>query len=97
MTATWNCPLTPVGNIRRPTETLHGQWIKTACKHISPEPIIRGFKKYCVSKGKNGTEDCVLWKNGQEETCFVVRKVLPVTSLLSDVFVAFHYNNTVIF
>jgi hypothetical protein len=38
-----NCPLTPAGNIRRPSEALLGQWIKTALDDISPESIIKGF------------------------------------------------------
>jgi hypothetical protein len=45
-----NCPLTPAGNIRRPSEALLGQWIKTAWDDILPESIIKGFKKCCVSK-----------------------------------------------
>jgi hypothetical protein len=39
-----NCPLTPAGNIRRPSEALLGQWIKTAWDDISPESISRGLK-----------------------------------------------------
>jgi hypothetical protein len=31
-----NCPLIPAGNIRRPSEELLGQWIKTAWDDISP-------------------------------------------------------------
>jgi hypothetical protein len=62
-----NCPLTPAGNIRRPSEALHGQWIKTAWDDISPESIIKGFKKRCLSNDMNGTEDDVLWKEDHEE------------------------------
>jgi hypothetical protein len=62
-----NCPLTPVRNIRRPSEALLGQWIKTAWDDISPESIVRGFKKCCVSNDMNGTEDHVLWEEDHEE------------------------------
>jgi hypothetical protein len=55
-----NCPLTPAGNIRRPSEALFGQWIKTVWDDISPESIIKWFKKCCVSNDMNGTEDDVL-------------------------------------
>jgi hypothetical protein len=59
-----NCPLTPTGNIRRP---YLGQWIKTAWDDMSPEPIVKGFKKCCMSNNMNGTDDDVLWEEGHEE------------------------------
>jgi hypothetical protein len=34
---------------------------------ISPESIINGFKKCCVSKDRNGTEDDILWEEDLEE------------------------------
>jgi hypothetical protein len=37
-----NCPPTPAGNIRRPSEALLGQWIKTTWDDISPS-IVKGF------------------------------------------------------
>jgi hypothetical protein len=61
-----NCPLT-AGNIRRSSEALLGQWIKTAWDNISPESIIKGFEKCCVSNDMNGTEDDVLWEEDHEE------------------------------
>jgi hypothetical protein len=48
-----NCPLIPAGKIRRPSEALLGQWIKTAWDEISQESIVRGFKKCCVSNNMN--------------------------------------------
>jgi hypothetical protein len=39
----------------------------TAWDDISPESIIRGFKKCCVSNDMNGTEDDVLWEEDHEE------------------------------
>jgi hypothetical protein len=63
-----NCPLTPAGNIKRPSEALLGQWIKAAWDDISPESIVKGFKKCCVSNNMNGTEDDdVLWEEDHEE------------------------------
>jgi hypothetical protein len=62
-----NCPLTPAGNIRRPSEALFGQWIKTAWDDISPESIVKGFKKCYMSNDMNGTEDDVLWEDDHEE------------------------------
>jgi hypothetical protein len=61
-----NCPLTPAGNIR-PSEAVLGQWIKTAWDDISPESIVKGFKKCCVSNDTNGTEDDALWEEDHEE------------------------------
>jgi hypothetical protein len=62
-----NYPLTPAGNIRRPSEALLGQWIKIAWDDISPESIVKWFKKCCVSNNMNGTEDDVLWEEDHEE------------------------------
>jgi hypothetical protein len=41
--------------------------IKTAWDDISPDSIIKGFKKCCVSNSMNGTEDDVLWEEDHEE------------------------------
>jgi hypothetical protein len=62
-----NCPLTPAGNIRRPSEAPLGQWIKSAWDDISPESIVKGFKKCCVSNDMNATEDDVLLEEDHEE------------------------------
>jgi len=39
----------PAGNIRKPSETLLRQSIKTAWHDSSPESTVKGFKKCCVS------------------------------------------------
>jgi hypothetical protein len=75
-----NCPLTPAGNIRRSSEALLGQWIKTAWDDISPESIVMGFKKCCVSNDMNGTEDDVLWKEDHEENSSSCDKSVTVIS-----------------
>jgi hypothetical protein len=40
--------------------------IITALQHISPEVIMKGFKKCCISSAVYGTDDDMLW-NGSEE------------------------------
>ena len=40
-------------------------WIKTAWQSISPEAIVKGFKKCCISNVMDRTDD-KLW-NGSEE------------------------------
>jgi len=37
-----------------------------AWQHISPEVIVKGFKKCCISNAMHGTTDGTLW-NGSEE------------------------------
>jgi hypothetical protein len=65
--------------MRRPSEALLGQWIKTAWDDISPESIVKGFRRCCVSNDMNGTEDDVLWEEDHEEkTLVLVMKVLKV-------------------
>jgi len=41
-------------------------WIRTAWQHISPEVIVKGFKKCYVSNGLDGIDNDMLW-NGSEE------------------------------
>jgi hypothetical protein len=41
-------------------------WITTAQQHISLEVTGKGFKKCCISKGMDGTDDDMLW-NGSED------------------------------
>jgi hypothetical protein len=73
-----NCPLTPAGNIRRPSEALPGQWIKTAWDDILPESIIKGFKKCCVSNDTNQTQDNACARKTVNKTLLLVIKVLTV-------------------
>jgi hypothetical protein len=74
-----NCPLTPAGNRRRPSETLLGQWIKFALIDILPESIIKVLKT-SVSHCMNGAEDGVLWEEDQKKNSLLVMKVLVMTS-----------------
>jgi hypothetical protein len=41
-------------------------WIIMAWQCISPEVIVKGFKKCCISNAMDGTYDDMLW-NGSEE------------------------------
>jgi hypothetical protein len=87
-----NCPLTPAGSIRS-SEALLGQWIKTAWDDISPESIVKGFKKCCVSNYMNGTEKMMsCGRKTMKKTLLLVMKVLTMISKLSSVFVTFYYN-----
>lgn len=43
----------PAGNIRRPSEALLRQWIKTTWHDSSPESTAKGFKKHCASNSIN--------------------------------------------
>jgi hypothetical protein len=42
-------------------------WIIMAWQHISPEVILRGFKKCCISNAMDGTGDDMLWNDGEED------------------------------
>ena len=44
-------------------------WIIMAWQHISPEVIVKGFKKCCMSNVVDGTDD-MLW-NGSEDCRYV--------------------------
>jgi hypothetical protein len=41
-------------------------WIITAWQHISPEVIVKGFKKCCISNAMDVTDGDML-RNGSEE------------------------------
>ena len=36
-------------------------WFKTVWQHISPDVIVKGFKKCCVSNAKDGPDGGMLW------------------------------------
>jgi hypothetical protein len=38
-----------------------------AWQHISPEVILKGVKKCCISSAVDGTEDGMLWNDGAED------------------------------
>jgi hypothetical protein len=79
MTVIWNCPLTPAGNIGRPSETLHGQWIKTACNDISSEPIVRGLNNAVCQMVRTAQKMVSCGWTVMKKTVLEVLKVLPVS------------------
>ena len=56
--------LTPSGRIQKPAVHRLCEWILQAWDEVTPESIISGFKKCCLSNALDGSEDDVL----QEET-----------------------------
>ena len=41
-------------------------WIITAWQHISPQVTVKGFKKCCISKAVDGTDDDMLWNDEED-------------------------------
>ena len=52
--------------------------IVMALQHISPEVIVKGFKRCCISNAVYGTDDDMLW-NGSEEVGNISRKIQELT------------------
>jgi hypothetical protein len=42
-------------------------WIIMAWQHISPEVIVKSFRKCCTSSAMDGTEDDMLWNDSEED------------------------------
>jgi hypothetical protein len=59
--------LTPAGRIKKPSETILCQWILMARQRVSPEVIVKGFKKCCISNAMDGSEADVLWSDSEED------------------------------
>jgi len=36
-------------------------------QHISPEVIVMGFKKCCISSAMDGNDNDILWHDGEED------------------------------
>jgi hypothetical protein len=58
-------------------------WIIRAWQCISPEVIVKGFKKCCISNAVDGTDDDMLWNDSGDmkgQKCSVERElpVIPV-------------------
>lgn len=58
-----NHSLTPTGKIKKPSIQQLAGWISTAWQRITPESIVRGFKKCFISNAMDGSEDDVCWKD----------------------------------
>lgn len=57
-----NHALTPSGKLKKAPVSLLAEWILTAWRRISPESIVSGFKKCCISNAMDGTEDDIIWQ-----------------------------------
>ena len=57
---------TPAERIKKPNVTLC-QWLIMASQRISPEVIVKGFKKCCISNAVDGTNDDLLWNDSEED------------------------------
>jgi hypothetical protein len=56
-------------------------WIITAWQCFSPEVIMKGFKKCCISNVMDGTEDDMLWYESEEDgNVRSVRKMQALTA-----------------
>jgi hypothetical protein len=42
-------------------------WITMAWQCISPDMIVKGFKKCCISNAMDGTDNGMLWNNSEED------------------------------
>jgi hypothetical protein len=45
-------------------------WIVTAWQSFSPEVIMKGFKKCCISSAVGETDDGMLWKDIEDDGNF---------------------------
>ena len=60
-------PLTPTGKIKKPTVFDLCKWILSAWSSISPDSIVKGFKKCSISNALDGSEDDCLWQEVSED------------------------------
>jgi hypothetical protein len=58
---------TPAGRIKKPNMTLLCQRLIMASQPISPELIVKGFKKCFISSVMGGTDDDLLWNDSEED------------------------------
>jgi hypothetical protein len=42
-------------------------WIIMAWQHISPEVMVKGFNKCCISSAIDEPDDDMLWNGGEED------------------------------
>lgn len=50
------------GNLKKPSIRNLCEWILQAWEQISPQSIVAGFKKCCISNALDGSEDDLLWE-----------------------------------
>ncbi|KAJ8367215.1 hypothetical protein AAFF_G00324280 [Aldrovandia affinis] len=64
-----NHALTPSGKIQKPAVRRLCEWILQAWADVSPESIVNGFKKCCISNAMDGSEDDVMWEEAEPGGC----------------------------
>lgn len=50
------------GNIRAASLSTLVEWVVDAWQELSPEIIVKSFKKCCISNKLDGSEDDILWE-----------------------------------
>jgi hypothetical protein len=58
-----NLPLTPSGKIKRASASKLAEWVSATWKTIAGKTVELSFKKCCITKALNGTEDDILRDN----------------------------------
>ena len=56
---------TPAGNMRAASLTTVCEWVKDTWQNIPSERVVRSFKKCGISNAMDGTEDDMLWEDGE--------------------------------
>ena len=56
---------TPAGNMRAVSLTTVCEWVKDTWQNIPSEMVVRSFKKCGISNAMDGTEDDMLWEDGE--------------------------------
>ena len=56
---------TPAGNMRAASLTTVCEWVKDTWQNIPSEMVVRSFKKCGISNAMDGTEDDMLWEDGE--------------------------------
>lgn len=59
-------PLTPAGNIKRPSLELLCTWVLNSWNLITQEMVAKSFKKTGISNALDSTEDDALWRDEGE-------------------------------
>ena len=56
---------TSAGNMRAASLTIVCEWVKDTWQNIPSEMVVRSFKKCGISNAMDGTEDDMLWEDGE--------------------------------
>jgi hypothetical protein len=64
------CGSNPHHSFNRPLRAAPSEvarWVSAACKALPESIIVRSFKKCCISKALDGSEDDTLWEDDGED------------------------------